>query len=240
MPSDVGGESIVFSIADTGIGIPSESRVRLFQPFSQVDASIQRKWGGTGLGLSITRNLSHIMKGSAWCESVEGKGSTFFFSVVVHLDNKAAVSTFKREAPMHVLLLCPPSTTTDKLARNFQAMNARTTITSPGNASQYLADINAVVLDSGYSDAVPFVKRLANERPDIKVTFLAELTDKAALLNRLADPNARIITKPVKAEAIYDFLDRPTDRSASSTINKRIKPIAVIDKETATVSRTSC
>jgi hypothetical protein len=167
--SPVGGETLTFSVSDTGIGIPVESRQRLFQPFSQVDASIQRKWGGTGLGLSITHNLAHIMKGSAWCESVEGKGSTFFFSVVVHYDNKVAVSTFRRENKPHVLLLCPPSATTDKLARNIQGMNGRTTITTPGNASDYLADISAVVLDSAYSDAVPFIKRLGNERPDIKV-----------------------------------------------------------------------
>jgi hypothetical protein len=68
------------------------------------------------------------------------------------------------------------------------------------------------------------------------VTFLAELTDKAALLNRLADPTARIITKPVKAEAIYDFLDLSVTRSSTAAVNKRIKPVAIIDKDTASVS----
>jgi len=69
-----------------------------------------------------------------------------------------------------------------------------------------------------------------------QVTFLAELTDKAALLDRLSDPNAKIITKPVKAEAIHDFLDLTTTRTSNSVIKKRIKPIAVIDKDTASVS----
>jgi hypothetical protein len=55
-------------------------------------------------------------------------------------------------------------------------------------------------------------------------------------LNRLADPSARIITKPVKAEAVYDFLDLSVTRSPTAAVNKRIKPVAIIDKDTASVS----
>ena len=183
-PSPVGGQSLVFSVTDTGIGIPVESRQRLFQPFSQVDASIQRKWGGTGLGLSITFNLAQTMGGTAWCESVEGKGSTFYFSVIVQPDIQVKTPKVRQEVASHVLLVAPMARpTTLKLARNLEQMNARVTITTPGQVSRHIEGVTAVMLDSAYSDAVPFFKRLANERPDIKVSTSRSLNQKRMTKN---------------------------------------------------------
>ena len=73
-----------FCVRDTGIGIAHDQMDRLFRSFSQVDASITRKYGGTGLGLAISRRLAELMGGSMWVESegVDGKGSTFHFTVL--------------------------------------------------------------------------------------------------------------------------------------------------------------
>jgi signal transduction histidine kinase len=75
------GEQVVYSVADTGIGIPADQLDQIFGEFRQVDASISREFGGTGLGLSITRTFVELHGGRIWVESEPGRGSTFYFAV---------------------------------------------------------------------------------------------------------------------------------------------------------------
>lgn len=76
-------EEILVGVADTGIGIAEEDQSKLFEPFSQVDASPTRKTGGTGLGLSISRYLVEMHGGRVGLKSELGKGSTFYFTIPV-------------------------------------------------------------------------------------------------------------------------------------------------------------
>lgn len=73
--------TLLFSIQDTGTGISKEQEKCLFQPFTQADTSITRKFGGTGLGLTICKSLVEIMNGKIWLEKSENPGSIFCFTI---------------------------------------------------------------------------------------------------------------------------------------------------------------
>jgi signal transduction histidine kinase len=104
---------LLFVVRDTGIGIPPEKQDRLFRPFSQVDASITRRFGGTGLGLLISRRLVELMGGRLWIESASGPGAEFRFTVSVQLPRE---STAPPETVGRLLALAPAGTGTRVLA----------------------------------------------------------------------------------------------------------------------------
>ena len=87
---------VVFRVTDTGIGMTAEQMAKLFQPFTQADASSTRKYGGTGLGLSITRRFAEMMGGSVTVESEIGTGSTFILTVPTTVRKRKAPSVAPR------------------------------------------------------------------------------------------------------------------------------------------------
>jgi signal transduction histidine kinase/DNA-binding response OmpR family regulator len=86
-------EWIVFKVTDTGIGLSRDKILRLFQDFSQADASTTRKFGGTGLGLALTRRFCQMMGGDVTVRSSEGEGSTFTIMLPADVADAKAEST---------------------------------------------------------------------------------------------------------------------------------------------------
>lgn len=80
--------TIKFVVADTGIGIPEEKRIHIFESFTQVESATTRKYGGTGLGLTISSKIVELYGGKLEVDSVEGEGSSFYFTIQLGVQNQ--------------------------------------------------------------------------------------------------------------------------------------------------------
>jgi two-component system, sensor histidine kinase and response regulator len=98
-----------FSVKDTGVGIQEENQKKIFEPFSQADGSMTRRFGGTGLGLTICTRIVAMMGGKIWVESQLGRGSTFHFGLQLAVQDKPSLGSVSLQPEqlrdLHVLIV---------------------------------------------------------------------------------------------------------------------------------------
>ncbi len=124
-----------FSVRDTGMGIPLDRQDKVFQSFTQVDASTTRKFGGTGLGLTISKKLSELMGGAMWVEStgIPGEGTTFHFSILTELSvEKQYESDMSALAGKKVLIVDDNQTNRNILYRQTESFQMIPTVAASG------------------------------------------------------------------------------------------------------------
>jgi adenylate cyclase len=213
---------LVVAVADTGIGMAPEQLDRLFQEFSQADASTTRKYGGTGLGLAISRRLARLMGGDIAVESTLGKGSRFTVRVPARTAAPteaipAAVAEFPREtkspaAKNRVLVIDDEETVRDLMRRFLTREGFEVVTAASGEEGLRLARdlrpalITLDVLMPGL-DGWAVLKELKaeSELADIPVVMLTILDEK----NRgYALGAADYMTKPIDRDRLRALLGR--------------------------------
>ena len=217
-----------FAVRDTGIGIPEHQLGKLFQSFSQVDASTTRRAGGTGLGLAISRQLADLLGGEIGVTSVEGQGSEFWFTALFRLGTPGAESAPVR--PMEAapglrdfqgasILLVEDNLVNRELALAIlEQWNLRVQVACNGmEAIQALrdADYDLVLMDiqmpklDGLEATATLRNPLAGVRnPHVVVVALtahAMAEDRQLCLDAGMDD---YLTKPLEPQALLNILER--------------------------------
>gem|GEM_PF-1816205 len=209
-----------FSVRDTGIGIPQDKLSLLFKSFSQVDASVARKFGGTGLGLAISKQLVELMGGELGVHSTEGAGSEFWFTV--RLARQAAPQSIEIELAdiqlARILVVDDNESSRLKVADLLRLWKAQPAEAEDGpaalnallQAAQAGTPYQAAILDKQMPgmDGVALAQAIkANDI--IKNTRLVLMTDLGQLGegNRMKEIGvAAYLTKPVHQRDLHDCL----------------------------------
>jgi CheY-like chemotaxis protein len=215
-PREDGRIELGFAVKDTGIGIPTEGLSRLFQSFSQVDASTTRRFGGTGLGLAISKRLTELMGGTMWVESVAGKGSTFHFTIMVEaVGSKPRTYLIARKSQLkgkRLLVVDDNATNRRILTSLAESWNMPVRAASSGaEALTWLRDneiFDVVILDMHMPemDGLMLAReiRKLDHSPRLPLVMLSSLGQRDLLAEK--DLFDAYLTKPAKPEQVLETL----------------------------------
>ncbi|MCE2495107.1 MAG: response regulator [Flavobacteriales bacterium] len=244
------GAELLFKLRVIGIGIPKEKLNKLFDSFTQVDASTTRRFGGTGLGLAICKKIVEAMGGHIWVESDEGEGTTFFFAIPLikgsQLSAKKHIIDLHQLENKQLLLLDDNPTNLSILEKQLLPLNVKMRSTkSPIDALDWvvnekgefdlaLVDMNMPEMDGLQWAKVVRKKYGKSELPVVVLSSIGNLLHK----DEKADLNG-YLTKPVSRFRLYKQvasalgLNSNTlelENEGDSTFRKDVKNISIEDK----------
>jgi signal transduction histidine kinase/CheY-like chemotaxis protein/HPt (histidine-containing phosphotransfer) domain-containing protein len=229
-----------FAVRDTGIGIPKDKFGTIFESFTQLDGSYTRKYGGTGLGLSISRQLVQLMGGHIDCESEEGKGSVFYFTIPFRLAVPEDIEriTDSQEAPgaeesleklqksLHILLADDFEVNQQLVVSILEKYGHHVRVTNDGKEALealqretfdiVLMDVQMPVMDG--LEATQKIRNLEDPKlagiPIIALTAHAVKGDREKFLRAGMD---EYIAKPVEAKKLLRMIHGLTSETVTET-----------------------
>lgn len=212
--------NILFSIKDSGIGIAVENQKAVFNPFSQADSSVTRKFGGTGLGLSISSNIISIMDSKIKLESIEDKGSEFYFELELEYEKTKN--------------LYPQIDTNSKIAIFCHNYDCKSQL---GIVKKYLSNYsepeitddieilnNFALIIGRYEDLI----KLDFEKIKVPLIFICDYKDKDIEIEN----QYRLIKSPINQSKLYDAI--------VDILNPGLENELVIDQELIKHSNVTC
>jgi signal transduction histidine kinase len=223
-----GRQRISLVVRDTGPGIAPEHQQRIFESFSQVDASISRKYGGTGLGLAISRSLAEQMGGSLWVESQPGHGAAFHFSILAEI----------AEPPAPVAPLAAPPAAAGMLpalrviVADDNAVNRKVALSflkrlgyqadSVGNGVELLERLRRAVYDIVFMDVqmpemdgLEATRRIRHELPAAQQPRIVAMTAAA-----FPEDRARCLEA-----GMDDYVAKPVGLEELAAVLRRVQPL---------------
>jgi PAS domain S-box-containing protein len=220
-PPDARRGRLRIAVADTGIGIAPEHLPRLFQSFSQVDASTTRQYGGTGLGLAIVKRLAELMDGGVRVDSTPGQGSVFHVELQLECagDESAGAPFLQRNAPAlegRRVLIVDDNLTNRRILTRFTQLWGMRPSTMPSalealdrvrHGEQF--DIALLDMSMPGCDGLELAARLHRcvGAEQLPVVLLTSLGQRALRLDGASAVSlAACLAKPIKASQLFDTL----------------------------------
>ena len=216
----------LFTVMDTGIGIPKDKMSRIFEPFTQLERTISRKRDGVGLGLAISKKLVEIMGGEIWVESVPDQGTTFYFTISAEIiqDEHLDLDEMSKDAPVQGLselkplsiLVAEDNTSNQKvIATMLKQLGYRPDLVADGKEvlqALELRPYDLILMDVRMPEmdgitATQVIRKLQPEEGPkiVAITAYALKGDQDKCLKAGMDD---YISKPLKVEKLVEVLKR--------------------------------
>ena len=217
-PASEGSQILRVVVADTGIGIPLEEQDRIFEPFTQTDASVTRRFGGTGLGLAISRRLASIIGGRIELQSVRGRGSEFTLrlSLPVACASSSKTSVFNASPwpgpGLKVLVVEDDAATREVACQFLQLLGHEVTAAEDGyralaTLSQVDPDIILMDISLPDMDGIATASRLRDLCPKrIPIVAMSAHVFREEVDHYLASGMDAYLAKPLSRETLVEAI----------------------------------